>query len=94
MQAQAQQQKNKEINGLKKIEEEFNIILKPKSIITSTLRQNEYFRVSNCSNAREMWDTLQLTHEGATDVKRSRFNTLTHEYELYRMNTNENIQSM
>ncbi|KAL5184557.1 hypothetical protein HKD37_17G048251 [Glycine soja] len=41
-----------------------------------------------------MWDRLQLTHEGTTDVKRSRINTLTHEYELFRMNTNENIQSM
>ena len=41
-----------------------------------------------------MWDTLQLTHEGTTDVKRSGVNTLTHEYELFRMNTNENIQSM
>jgi len=41
-----------------------------------------------------MRDTLQLTHEGTTDVERSRVNTLTHEYELFRMNTNENIQSM
>ena len=31
METQAQQQKNLKINGLKKIEEEFNIILKPKS---------------------------------------------------------------
>ena len=41
-----------------------------------------------------MWDTLQLTHEGTTDLKRSRVNTLTHEYELFRMNPNENIYSM
>ena len=41
-----------------------------------------------------MWDTLQLTHEGTTDVKRSRINTLTHEYELFRMNPNENIHSL
>ena len=41
-----------------------------------------------------MWDTLRLTHEGTTDVKRSRINALTHDYELFRMNTNENIQSM
>ena len=40
-----------------------------------------------------MWDTLQLTHEGSIDVKRSRINTLTNEYELFRMNTNENIQN-
>ena len=29
-----------------------------------------------------------------TDVKRSRINTLTHEYELFRMNQNETIQGM
>ena len=55
---------------------------------------DEYFRVSNCKSAKEMWDTLRLTHEGTTDVKRSRINALTHEYELFRMNANENIQSM
>jgi len=68
--------------------------LKAKNIITSTLEIDEYFRISNCTSAKEMWDTLQLTHEGIIDVKRSRINTLTHEYELFRKNTNENIQSM
>ena len=42
----------------------------------------------------ELWDTLQVTHEGTTDVKRSRINTVTHEYELFRMNQNETIQDM
>ena len=55
---------------------------------------DEYFRVSNCKNAKEMWDTLQVTHEGTTNVKRSRINTLTNEYELFRMNQNETIQDM
>ena len=41
-----------------------------------------------------MWDTLQLTHEEIIDVKRSRVDTLTHEYELFRMNPNENILSL
>ena len=41
-----------------------------------------------------MWDTLQVTHEGTTNVKTSRINTLTHEYELFRMNANESIQDM
>ena len=54
----------------------------------------DYFRVSNCKNAKDMWDTLQVTHEGTTNVKRSRINTLTHEYKLFRMNTNESIQDM
>ncbi|XP_073219677.1 uncharacterized protein [Cicer arietinum] len=39
--------------------------------------------VSNCKIAKEMWDTLQQTHEGTTDVKRARINTLMHEYELF-----------
>ena len=41
-----------------------------------------------------MWDILQVTHEGTTDVKRSRINTLTHEYEFFRRNPNETIQDM
>ena len=41
-----------------------------------------------------MWDRLQVTHEGTIDVKRSRINILTHEYELFRMNQNETIQDM
>jgi len=55
---------------------------------------DEYFRVSNCKNAKEIWDTLQVTHEGITDVKRSRINTLTHEYKIFRINQNETIQEM
>ena len=62
--------------------------LKAKNIITFALGMDEYFRVYNCKNAKEIWDTLQVTHEGRTDVKRSRINTLKHEYELFRMNQN------
>ncbi|XP_004514013.1 uncharacterized protein [Cicer arietinum] len=47
--------------------------------------------VSNCKTAKEMWDTLQETHEGTTDVKRARTNTLMHEYELFNMKKDESI---
>ena len=43
--------------------------LKVKNIITSTLGMDEYIRESNYKNAKEMWDTLQVTHEGTTDIK-------------------------
>lgn len=36
---------------------------------------NELFQISHCKNAKEMWDTLQVTHEGTTKVKRTRMNT-------------------
>ncbi|XP_073221515.1 uncharacterized protein [Cicer arietinum] len=41
-----------------------------------------------------MWDTLQQTHEGTTDVKRARTNTLMHEYELFSMKKDESINDM
>ena len=44
--------------------------LKAKNIITSALGMDEYFRVSNCKSAKDMWDTLQVTYEGTTDVKK------------------------
>ena len=34
------------------------IKIKAKNIITYALGMDEYFRVSNCKNAKEMWDTL------------------------------------
>nr|KYP56640.1 hypothetical protein KK1_002884 [Cajanus cajan] len=47
-----------------------------KNIITSALSIDEFFRISQCKSAKEMWDTLQVTHEGTSDVKRSRKHTL------------------
>ncbi|KAF1893034.1 hypothetical protein Lal_00024154 [Lupinus albus] len=41
-----------------------------------------------------MWETLQVTHEGTSEVKRARLNALTHEYELFRMFPNESIGDM
>nr|KYP33108.1 hypothetical protein KK1_046074 [Cajanus cajan] len=62
-----------------------------KNIITSALSIDEFFRISQCKSANEMWDTLQVTHEGTSDVKRSRKHTLVREYELLRMNNGESI---
>jgi hypothetical protein len=68
--------------------------LKAKNIITASLSIDEFYRVSNCTTAKEMWDTLKLTHEGTTEVKRARMNTLTHVYELFRMKSGESIQDV
>ncbi|KAF1861405.1 hypothetical protein Lal_00025711 [Lupinus albus] len=38
-----------------------------------------------------MWDTLETTHEGTEEVKRSRLNTLFQEYEMFRMRPGEKI---
>ena len=43
---------------------------KAKNIITNALGYDEYFHISNCKTAQEMWDILQVTHEGTTEVKK------------------------
>ena len=61
------------------------------AIITSALNSDEFFRISQCSSAKEMWDTLEVTHERTNDVKRARKNTLIQEYDMFRMLKGESI---
>jgi len=65
-----------------------------KNIITSALNLDEFFRVSQCSSAKEMWDILEVTHEGTTDVKQARKHVLIQEYELFRMQQGESIANV
>jgi len=62
-----------------------------KNIIISALNSDEFFRVSQCASAKEMWDTLDVTHEGKNDVKRARKHALIQEYEMFRMQKEEAI---
>ena len=41
-----------------------------------------------------MWDALEVAHEGTTEVKHSRINTLNQEFELFRMKQGETISDM
>ncbi|KAE8693144.1 hypothetical protein F3Y22_tig00110819pilonHSYRG00446 [Hibiscus syriacus] len=56
--------------------------------------QDEYGRVSSCTTAKEIWDKLQVTHEGTDEVKKSKISILTHSYENFRMKPNEDIKAM
>jgi len=35
-----------------------------KNILTSSLSMDEFFRVFQCKSVKEMWDVLEVTHEG------------------------------
>jgi len=52
---------------------------------------DEFFRVSQCNSAKEMWEVLEVTHEGTNDVKRARKHSLIQEYELFMMQLEESI---
>ena len=55
------------------------------------LRTELVYKVSICELAKEMFDVLEVTHEGTNEVKRSGKNTLIQEYEMFWMKTRENI---
>ena len=38
-----------------------------KNIITSAVNFNEFFRILHCESAKEMWDTLEVIHEGTNE---------------------------
>ena len=65
--------------------------VRARNIISSALTVDEFYRISTCKTAQEMWETLRVTHEGTDDVRRARRNTLIQEYEMFRMKQGETI---
>ena len=58
------------------------------------LSPGEFDRVSSCTTAKEVWEKLEVTHEGTSQVKESKINMLMHEYEMFTMSTSESIADM
>ncbi|KAK5843075.1 hypothetical protein PVK06_005506 [Gossypium arboreum] len=58
------------------------------------LGANEYNRVSLCSNTKEIWEKLEVTHEGTSRVKESNISLLTLDYELFKAKLEEGINEM
>lgn len=52
-------------------------------ILISSLGVNEYYRVSHCTTAKALWDSLQVSHEGTNEVKQARINTFNQKFELF-----------
>jgi len=65
--------------------------VRAKSIISSTLNLDEFYKVSVCESTKEIWDVLEVTHESTNEVKRARKNTLIQEYEMFKMKSGESI---
>ncbi|XP_033510561.2 uncharacterized protein [Nicotiana tomentosiformis] len=82
----------KEFNDVdrKAIEKNF----RAKKILVCGIGPNEYNRISACQSTKKIWEVLQTAHEGTTQVKQSKIDMLTTEYELFRMKDDESIQDM
>lgn len=67
---------------------------KAMNILYCALDRAEFNRVSGCENAKEIWDKLEITHEGTSRVKESKISMLVHDYELFKMKPHESIKDM
>ena len=67
---------------------------KAMNMLYCALDSNEFNRVSACETAKEIWDKLEVTHEGTSQVKESKIDLLVHKYELFKMLPNESITAM
>nr|XP_018624434.1 uncharacterized protein LOC108944157 [Nicotiana tomentosiformis] len=65
-----------------------------KKILVCGIGPHKYNYISACQSAKGIWEVLQTAHEGTTQVKQSKINILTTEYELFRMKDDESIQDM
>ena len=57
------------------------------------LNPMEFNRISTCKTAKEIWDKLKVTHEGTSQVKKSKIALLSNQYEIFKMQANESITS-
>ena len=64
------------------------------NIIHSSLNFDVFFRVSVCTTVKEMWDLIQVTHEGTLEVRKAQKNSLIQEYETIRMKQGETIRDV
>ena len=67
---------------------------KAKCILVYGLGPDEFNRISSCTSAKQIWDTLQNAHEGTTQVRKFRIASLCSEYEAFKMKSEEFLQDM
>ena len=67
---------------------------KAMNLLYYALSASEYNRIFTCTSAKEIWDKLEVTHEGTNQVKESKINMLVHKYEIFKIEQNETITSM
>nr|GEV96793.1 uncharacterized mitochondrial protein AtMg00810-like [Tanacetum cinerariifolium] len=64
-----------------------------KMVIYNTLPRKEYERIFMCKTAKEIWDTLLITHQGNSQVKDNKINFLLQQYEQFTIPEEELIDN-
>ena len=64
------------------------------NLLYCALSASEYNRIFTCSSTKEIWDRLEVTHEGTNQVKESKISMLVQKYEMFQMEQNKTITSI
>ena len=63
-------------------------------LLHSGFGSNEHNRNMGCESAKQIWDLLEVTHEGTSEVKHSKIDLLMSKYKWFVMEPRESIQEM
>ncbi|GJV53598.1 putative ribonuclease H-like domain-containing protein [Tanacetum coccineum] len=64
-----------------------------KIVIYNALPRKEYERIFMCKTAKEIWDTLLITHQGNSQVKYNKIDLLVQQYEQFTIPEEESIDN-
>ncbi|GJW56425.1 hypothetical protein Tco_0103156 [Tanacetum coccineum] len=65
-----------------------------KMVIYNALPHKEYERIFMCKTAKEIWDTLLITHQGNSQVKDNQIDLLVQQYEQFTIPEEESIDNV
>ncbi|XP_015943949.1 uncharacterized protein LOC107469083 [Arachis duranensis] len=64
------------------------------NMLNCAISFEEYLKVSRCKTAKKIWNNLQATREGTTQVRETRIDMLSKEYKMFSMKEGESIDDM
>ena len=67
---------------------------KARLFLSCALTMEDSERVDECKNAKDVWDTLRVYHEGTSHVKETRIDIRVRKFEVFEMSENETIDEM
>ena len=59
-----------------------------------SLSINEYDLISSCESAKEIWDLLKITYEGTKEIRKSKLDLFSTQFESFPMNEGELIHQV
>ncbi len=65
---------------------------KAKNLLLTTIAPSEFYLISSCETAKDIWDTLSKTYEGTNTIKETKINSLLQQYELFKIKPEEKIR--